>query len=863
MVRFLIVVFALSVTFGVTLAQSQASIDAPGQRVVLSDGTLVHQSSTRIHHLEQIDLPGSSALVLRWQEDLPKGLGTPLGARPPSITRYRIRHEGQDTFARVRTLRGEVHLQRGSFDPRLTAAPARTEGLEASGNLRLVQFKTEIIPAYGQALVRAGVVIRAFLPEQTLLVDLGSQEQSLVQNLDCVQWVGAYPASYRLEQELLQGWIEGTLPSPMRLRLQVLERGPGMKQLVAQRLLQMGATIDSMIPEGFILEATLDAQQLGQAAAWDEVLWIDRWSAPEDDMDKVRVDSGANNLESVAGFTGTGVRAECMDGNVDPTHPDLQSNPVIFHGSHSGSASHGTPVTGVVFGDGAGSSTRRGMLPDGQPIFADYGSFGGNRYSHTAQLLLPPYEAVFQTNSWGSGLTSSYNSVSAEMDDILFLNDIVILQSQSNAGSTSSRPQAWAKNIIGVGGIRHQDSQSTADDSWGGSGSIGPAQDGRIKPDLSYWYDSIAAPADGGGTTQFGGTSAATPMTAGAFGLMYEMWHAGVFGNSTGTSVFDSRPKATTARALMINSASSYNFSGGSADLTRVHQGWGRANVQRLYEARNEMFIVNEELVLSHGESVAYPMTVDAGQTQLAVTLVYLDPMGTTSAGQHRINDLSLRVSSPGGSSFYWGNNGLTVGNDSASGGSSNTLDVVENVFVNNPAAGIWTVEVMADEVNQDGHTETGAIDVDFALVVRGTSGVGGVVCSSPVIYCDPTPNSVSSLGATLGWAGSVSLANNDLDLYATGLPGNQFGLFFFGPNQISVPAGDGNLCVGGGLIRLPVTMSDGLGTAYQSLDVSAPPLVAAVVSGATWNFQFWYRDPSGGPVGNNFSEAVQISWCD
>jgi hypothetical protein len=341
------------------------------------------------------------------------------------------------------------------------------------------------------------------------------------------------------------------------------------------------------------------------------------------------------------------------------------------------------------------------------------------------------------------------------------------------------------------------------------------------------------------------------------------MWHAGVFGNSTGTSVFDSRPKATTARALMINSASSYNFSGGSADLTRVHQGWGRANVQRLYEARNEMFIVNEELVLSHGESVAYPMTVDAGQTQLAVTLVYLDPMGTTSAGQHRINDLSLRVSSPGGSSFYWGNNGLTVGNDSASGGSSNTLDVVENVFVNNPAAGIWTVEVMADEVNQDGHTETGAIDVDFALVVRGTSGVGGVVCSSPVIYCDPTPNSVSSLGATLGWAGSVSLANNDLDLYATGLPGNQFGLFFFGPNQISVPAGDGNLCVGGGLIRLPVTMSDGLGTAYQSLDVSAPPLVAAVVSGATWNFQFWYRDPSGGPVGNNFSEAVQISWCD
>ena len=31
-----------------------------------------------------------------------------------------------------------------------------------------------------------------------------------------------------------------------------------------------------------------------------------------------------------------------------------------------------------------------------------------------------------------------------EMDDILFDNDILITQSQSNTGSKYSRPQAWA-----------------------------------------------------------------------------------------------------------------------------------------------------------------------------------------------------------------------------------------------------------------------------------------------------------------------------------------------------------------------------------------------------------------------------------
>ena len=89
------------------------------------------------------------------------------------------------------------------------------------------------------------------------------------------------------------------------------------------------------------------------------------------------------------------------------------------------------------------NATARGLLPDGQPIFADNGQVS-NRYTHTGELLSPPYQAVFQTNSWGSGLTTQYNSASMQMDDILFDFDIVICQSQSNNGDKNSRPQAWA-----------------------------------------------------------------------------------------------------------------------------------------------------------------------------------------------------------------------------------------------------------------------------------------------------------------------------------------------------------------------------------------------------------------------------------
>jgi hypothetical protein len=65
-----------------------------------------------------------------------------------------------------------------------------------------------------------------------------------------------------------------------------------------------------------------------------------------------------------------------------------------------------------------------------------------------------------------------------------------------------------------------------------------------------------------------------------------------------------------------------------------------------------------------------------------------------------------------------YGNNGLRAGNFSTAGGSPNTIDTVENVILERPAAGTWTVEVLATQVNVDAHKETFATDADYALVV-------------------------------------------------------------------------------------------------------------------------------------------------
>jgi len=129
--------------------------------------------------------------------------------------------------------------------------------------------------------------------------------------------------------------------------------------------------------------------------------------------------------------------------------------------------------------------------------------------------------------------------------------------------------------------------------------------------------------------------------------------------------------------------------------------------------------------------------------------------------------------------------------------------------------------------------------------------------------YCDGLPNSVG-YGAVIGYTGTTSISQNDFWLTASFLPPNQFGLFFYGPNQIQppLPWGEGLRCVGGGPNRLGVVNSGSAGIATKWVDYNSPQALAGpIVAGSTWNFQYWYRDPAGGPAGYNASDALQATF--
>ncbi|MBK9128236.1 MAG: S8 family serine peptidase [Phycisphaerales bacterium] len=637
-----------------------------------------------------------------------------------------------------------IDLALSSFDPLVsTPVVARELAAGADTNVYLVQYYTQPFEAFQKRIEALGGRVNRVVGSNAISATLPPGTAALVAAQPEVRWVGAYEPAYRLEREVLARVLDASAgASAERYSIEVNQRGPEQQESLRRLIESLGGVVHFVTPEGFRMEATLSREALLRVARADEVNFIDRWGGPggfDDENARGPAGSSSTFIFDTLGFLGEGVRGEVFDGGLRTTHVAFQTPNVLMHSSNTTDTSHGTNCYGIVFGSGASNPSARGFLPNReQGIFAVYSSvtmFGGSktRHQHTAELVDPDgaYRAVLQSSSVGSSWTTTYTTISAEVDDYLFLHDLLSCQSQSNQGTTSSRPQAWAKNIVSVGGIRHYNNANRADDNWASGASVGPAADGRIKPDLAHFYDSVDTTANTSDTayrTNFGGTSAATPITAGAFGILFQMWHEGVWpGHGGGATVFDSRPKMATAKALMINGAYQYAVSAsepGYTDLTRVRQGWGMANLENLYNDRLQTFIVNEtDPVLPLGRRVYYTR-IAPGAAKLKATMVYTDLPGNPSVQtQHRVNDLSLRVTAPGSTAFYWGNNGLSSTRWSTPGGSANTKDNVENVFVQTPGAGFWKVEVIGSEIVQDARPESpNVIDADFALVVNGGS---------------------------------------------------------------------------------------------------------------------------------------------
>ncbi|MEM7205013.1 MAG: S8 family serine peptidase [Planctomycetota bacterium] len=695
-----------------------------------------------------------------------------------------------------------IDAQYTSFDP-LIREPLVPPALAAPPGNRLfvVQFETPIIGHYRHALRRLGVEIHSFLPTQSYLVRMDRGRRADVAALPFVRWVGDYHPAYRLEPQLVAEIVAGTFADATRYNVLLVDRRRDEAAL-ERFVTQVGGRVDMPAMGGGVMHATLTPAQLLAVASHETALWIDRWTAPEVDMDNALVQSGAQALHALSmPIDGKGMTSHVFEG-IHTTHPEFaaispyRTTPQWILGS--GSSGHGTNTAGEIWARGVHPTNPsfRGGVPFAQMWYTP--SSSAVRYQLYGQLTDPAgsVKAMATTASWGGGRTTDYTATSAAVDTAILDFDIFATNSQSNAGSQPSRPEAWAKNMNGIGGFLHRNNTNPNDDCWCRTGSIGPASDGRIGVTLAGYYESILTTSGVSGyTASFGGTSGATPMVNGLGQLAIQMFTNGLFGYPAAPTFqdrFEHKPHFTTTRALLMASTRqlTYDGSGTAAGANRFQQGWGFPNVRDLYDLRDRLLVIDEENatvtgpsrdVLQQGQSRSYTVFVPPGTLEFRAAMTYADPAGNpVIQSQHRVNNLDLEVVAPDGTRYY-GNGGLRTGPVSVPDPTATELKDTEEMVIlagpTPPPPGAYTVRVSAPEVVADSHVETAAVDADYALVVRG---IGGGRDRSDLVL-DVTPGgsrsyqvSVSNIPGS-GWVTGNTFISTDTSRHLSS--GNWFGI--------------------------------------------------------------------------------------
>ncbi|MFT7667858.1 MAG: hypothetical protein ACI8X5_000543 [Planctomycetota bacterium] len=175
--------------------------------------------------------------------------------------------------------------------------------------------------------------------------------------------------------------------------------------------------------------------------------------------------------------------------------------------------------------------------------------------------------------------------------------------------------------------------------------------------------------------------------------------------------------------------------------------------------------------------------------------------------------------------------------------------------YVQNASAGTWTIEVLADEINQDGHVETGALDTDYALVINGVE--GPVICVPPTTYCT---GKISSLGQvpSIGWNGEQALTSTDFEITITNAVPNKTALVFWGPAAGSAPFQGATLCVQAPITRGTPFTTGILGSGAWPVDL------AGKTAGDTEYYQVWYRDPTEpAGFGTGLTGGLSVIYCE
>lgn len=473
------------------------------------------------------------------------------------------------------------------------------------------------------------------------------------------------------------------------------------------------------------------------------------------------------NLEGAwnAGFTGTGVVIGITDGGAHTTHPDLNDNYNSAASISGGTSNHGTSCAGVAAAEGNNGQGGVGAAYDAEWSKQYYGSSSttANAFGHRNDIN------DIKSNSWGpfDNGTISYMS-SAErsaMETAVAtgrggLGEIFMWAAGN--GGTADRveydPYASSRMTVAVGAIGDLDNRSWYNEQ-GASMTVVAHSDGNNR--------GIYTTSGGSGyTSNFGGTSSASPLAAGVTALILEANPALTWRDVQAVLIESARINDSNHSNWLTNGAGrlvnvNYGFGAVDADAA-VQTALGWTNLPAEQEVTSGTVNVNTTIPdnnstgLSRIVNIPTDITIESVELKMNVT-------------HNNIGDIYIKLNSPNG-----------IGSVLAKVRGDNQNNYNNYIFTSmrhfgESSLGDWEIEVKDEDAGT-----TGTWD-DYTLTFYGhdSSGVG-LTLTSPVLnegqnatfsVTNGTPNATTFMAYSLTGLGSffVSAFNVTLGLDSPG----------------------------------------------------------------------------------------------
>ena len=316
-------------------------------------------------------------------------------------------------------------------------------------------------------------------------------------------------------------------------------------------------------------------------------------------------------------INGDGITVSVKENKPDTTDIDLKGRFLSTNLSSSTVSSHASIMSTMISGGANSWHLGKGA------------AWGSTISSSSFAVLLPEpnsayqqYNISVQNHSYGVGIESYYGADAAAYDASAITNGSLLHVFSSGNSGTSAAPTGtysglngfanltgsfkMAKNILTVGAT---DSFSVV----AALSSRGPAQDGRVKPELVAFGED--------------GSSGAAALVSGTSLLLQHLYK-----QSNG-----SLPPNSLLKAILVSSADDV----GNAEVD-YKNGFGSLNANNaLKTLQASRFFTG---TVSNSSTQSFTINVPPGIKNLKATLVWNDPPAAPNATKALINDLDLEV---------------------------------------------------------------------------------------------------------------------------------------------------------------------------------------------------------------------------